>query len=72
MFDSRLARLSSNPLTLQVIGTGGGAVVDNAWEQEKLEARKMLENSGESRLSSAPNQDRGRSFSTKETAHLPG
>jgi hypothetical protein len=24
--------------------TGGGAGVENVWEQEKLEARKMLEN----------------------------
>jgi hypothetical protein len=27
--------------------------VDNAWEQRKLEARKMLENGDESHLSSA-------------------
>jgi len=27
--------------------------VDNAWEQKKLEARKMLENGDESHLSSA-------------------
>jgi hypothetical protein len=27
--------------------------VDNAWEQKKLEARKMLENAAESHLSSA-------------------
>jgi len=30
------------------------AGVDNAWEQEKLEARKMLENTAESPASSAP------------------
>jgi len=29
------------------------AGVDNAWEQEKLEARKMLENAEESHLSGA-------------------
>jgi hypothetical protein len=33
--------------------TGAGAGVDNAWEQEKLEARKMLENRAESPASSA-------------------
>jgi hypothetical protein len=33
--------------------TGAGAGVDSAWEQEKLEARKMLENGDESHLSSA-------------------
>jgi len=30
------------------------AGVDNAWEQEKLEARKMLENAAESPPSGAP------------------
>jgi len=30
-----------------------GAVVDNAWEQETLEARKMLENAAESLTSGA-------------------
>jgi len=33
--------------------TGAGAGVDNAWEQEKLEARKMLENAAESHTSGA-------------------
>jgi hypothetical protein len=33
--------------------TGRWAGVDNAWEQRKLEARKMLENAAESHLSSA-------------------
>jgi len=33
--------------------TGAGAGVDSAWEQEKLEARKMLENAAESPASSA-------------------
>jgi len=33
--------------------TGAGAGVDNAWEQEKLEARKMLEKAAESPASSA-------------------
>jgi len=41
------------PLTGAVIGTGAGAGVDSAWEQRKLEARKMLENGDESHLSSA-------------------
>jgi hypothetical protein len=31
--------------------------VDSVWEQEKLEARKMLENAAESHLSGAPSQD---------------
>jgi len=29
--------------------SGGGAGVDSAWEQEKLEARKIPENAAESR-----------------------
>jgi len=33
--------------------TGAGAGVDNAWEQKKLEARKLLENAAESPASSA-------------------
>ena len=33
--------------------SGGGAGVDNDWEQYKLEARKMLENGDESPPSSA-------------------
>jgi hypothetical protein len=42
--------------------------VDSAWEQEKLEARKMLAvGAAESPASSAPWNDGGRSFSTKET-----
>jgi len=38
---------------LTVCVTGGGADVDNDWEQEKLEARKMIENAAESPPSSA-------------------
>jgi hypothetical protein len=37
--------------------------VDNAWEQEKLEARKMLENAAESHLSGA--RFVGRAFANK-------
>ena len=33
--------------------TGAGAGVDSVWEQEKLEARKMLENAAESHTSGA-------------------
>ena len=33
--------------------TGAGAGVDSAWEQKKLEARKLLENAAESPASSA-------------------
>jgi hypothetical protein len=32
--------------------------VDNAWEQEKLEVRKMLENAAESHTSGAPEQEK--------------
>jgi len=38
---------------LTVCVTGAGAGVDNAWEQEKLEARKILENDTESPASRA-------------------
>ena len=41
------------PLTAAVIGTCVWAGVDNAWEQEKLEARKMLENAAKSHTSGA-------------------
>jgi len=41
-------------LTTAVIGTGVWAGVDNAWEQGKLEARKILENAAESHTSGAP------------------
>jgi len=41
---SNLHLLFSNPLTLQVIGTGAGAGLDSVWEQKKLEVRKKLEN----------------------------
>jgi len=45
--------LHPKDLTLQVIGTCVWAGVDSAWEQEKLEARKMLENAAESHTSGA-------------------
>ena len=38
---------------LTVCVTGVGAGVDSAWEQKKLEARKILENAAESPASSA-------------------
>ena len=38
---------------LTVCVTGAGVGVDSAWEQGKLEARKMLENAAESPASSA-------------------
>jgi hypothetical protein len=44
------------------------AGVDSVREQEKLEARKMLEIAAESPASGAPNNDGGRSFFTRETA----
>ena len=40
-------------LTVAVIGTCVWAGVDSLWEQEKLEARKMLENAAESHTSGA-------------------
>jgi len=44
------------------------AGVDSAWEQEKLEARKMLENAAESHTSGAPEKMAGPSFYPRETA----
>ena len=44
---------SSDDQRPTVCVTGRWAGVDNAWEQDKLEARKMLENGDESQLSSA-------------------
>ena len=38
---------------LTVCVTGAGAGVDSAWEQKKLEARKLLENAADSPASSA-------------------
>jgi hypothetical protein len=46
--------------------TGVWAGVDSAWEQEKLEARKIPENAADSHTSGAPWNGGGRSFSTKE------
>ena len=45
--------LTHTVLSLTVCVTGAGAGVDNAWEQEKLEVRKMLGNATESPASSA-------------------
>jgi len=41
------------PFRTTVCVTCVWAGVDNAWEQEKLEARKMLENAAESHTSGA-------------------
>ena len=49
-------------LRLTVCVTGRWADVDNAWEQEKPEARKMLVNGDESHLSSAPRMSAGGLF----------
>jgi hypothetical protein len=38
------------------------AGVDKIWEQEKLEARKMLENAAESHTSGAPSHDQSVMF----------
>ena len=55
VFDSVHSNLKNNPDTSRptVCVTGAGAGVDSAWEQKKLEARKMLENAAESPASSA-------------------
>jgi len=63
-------KLFLHPLTLQVIGTGAGVGVDSAWEQEKLEARKILENAAESPASSA--RFVGRFLPTHETFFRKG
>jgi len=47
--------------------TGAGAGVDSAWEQEKLEARKMLVNSRRIPSVQCTQEDRARSFYTRET-----
>ena len=49
---------------LTVCVTRAGAGVDNVWEQEKLEARKMLENAAESHTSGARFVGRGLEDST--------
>jgi len=41
---------------------GAGAGVDSVWEQEKPEAREMLENAAESHLSGAPKKIAGDHF----------
>jgi len=43
------------------------AGVDSVWEQEKLEARKMLENAAESHTSGAPRKMYEPSFFARET-----
>jgi hypothetical protein len=50
---SRNRELFLHALTLQVIGSGVWAGVENVREQKKLEARKMLENGDESHTSTA-------------------
>ena len=67
MFHRRVKRLSSESLTLQVIGTCVWAGVDNAWEQEKLEARKMLINAADFPSVQCTHEDGERSFYTRET-----
>jgi hypothetical protein len=49
--------------------TGAGAGVDSAWEQEKLEARRMLENAAESPASSATNPDASRHSPEENARH---
>jgi hypothetical protein len=51
--DSGLYKVYHMSLQFTVGVTGGGAGVDNSWEQKILEARKMLENGDESPPSSA-------------------
>ena len=42
--------------------------MDSAWEHYKLEARKMLENGDESRVSSAPMMSKGKLILYRRTA----
>ena len=52
--DFQIPKAEEKPLVfLTVCVTGAGAGVDSVWEQEKLEARKMLVNRAESPASSA-------------------
>ena len=53
-------------MTGAVIGTCVWVGVDSAWEQEKLEARKMLENAAESHTSGAPPHDESHHVSPKK------
>jgi len=46
------------------------AGVDSVQEQEKLEARKMLENAAESHTSGAPLQDEGHPISQKKQGRM--
>ena len=46
--------------------TGAGAGVDSAWEQRKLEARKMLVNRADSHTSGAPIKMAGNHFSREK------
>jgi hypothetical protein len=46
------------------------AGVDSAWEQEKLEARKMLENAAESHTSGAPEKMAGHHFFQEKPPRL--
>jgi hypothetical protein len=60
---------ATNGLTVCV--TGAGAGVDSVWEQEKPEARKMLENAAESHTSGARfvRRTHGTQDSPPETKH---
>jgi hypothetical protein len=51
--DFTFCQNSASHLLLTVCITSAGAGVDSVWEQENLEARKMLENAAESTASSA-------------------
>ena len=43
--------IKTTMIYIHVLNRGGRAGVDSAWEQEKLEAGKMLQNGDESHLS---------------------
>ena len=60
----KVLRNEGRRLTVGV--SGGWADLDPAWEQEKLEARKMLVNRADSHTSGAPPHDRSHHVSPKK------
>ena len=58
-------------VSLTACVTGAGAGVDSAWEQRKLEARKMLVNRADSPASSAPMMMAGDHFIQEDEGLRP-
>src|SRR6266496_1346816 len=75
MFLSHFPKINFREGTFSTVSTecvtGAGEGVDSAWEQGKLEARKMPENAADSPASSAPRKSGG-SFFTPETVQRMG